>query len=111
MVSSRPNNTDLRTAWRERLLQASLRGVRVVFLVAETQQEVEQERLRAEAEEFEDIVEVGVTDGHRLLGYKILAGHAWAYQQVSGRTQPHQETLSQVQRRSSRGQVGRQRGG
>ena len=89
MVSSRPNNTDLRTAWRERLLSASLQGVKVVFLVAETEQEVEQERLRAEAEEFEDIVEVGVTDGHRLLGYKILAGHVWAYQQVSGNTKDY----------------------
>ena len=34
------------------------------------------------------LVQVGVTDGHRLLGYKILAGHVWAFH--------HCQTASQV---------------
>ena len=50
--------------------------------MAETEEE-EQESVRAEQEKEQDIVQVGVTDGHRLLGYKILTGHVWAYQQVS----------------------------
>ena len=39
----------------------------------------QQESLEAEYEEQQDIVQVGVTDGHRLHGYKILTGHAWGY--------------------------------
>ena len=79
MVSSRPAHRDLRAAWRER---RSL-GVKLVFLVAQGEEEGEQEALRAEHEEHQDIVEVGVKDGHRLLAYKILTGHAWAYHHCS----------------------------
>ena len=79
MVSSRPAHRDLRAAWRER----RRRGVKLVFLVAQGEEEGEQEALRAEHEEHQDIVEVGVKDGHRLLAYKILTGHAWAYHHCS----------------------------
>ena len=57
-----------------------LRGVKVVFLVAQTESEDQQRRLEAEHVQHADIVQVGVPDGHRLLGYKILAGHVWAFQ-------------------------------
>ena len=77
LVSSRPAHSDLRAAWRAR--QAG-RGVRVVFLVAETEDQLEQSRLEEEQAQHEDIVQVGVADGHRLLAYKILAGHVWAFQ-------------------------------
>ena len=82
MVSSRPANTELRAAWRARLAGSSAvsRGVKVVFLVAETEGEQQQARLEEEQARHEDIVQVGVADGHRLLGYKILAGHVWAFQ-------------------------------
>ena len=80
MVSSRPTNTELRAAWRRRQAGSLSRGVKVVFLVAQTEEEVKQTSLEAEHTQHGDIVQVGVTDGHRLLGYKILAGHVWAYQ-------------------------------
>lgn len=83
MVSSRPANRELRAAWRERHHQPSLQGVHIVFLLAQTEQEAEQELVRAEQEEHQDILQVGVTDGHRLLAYKILAGHVWAAQHCS----------------------------
>ena len=77
MVSSRPANTELRSAWRRRQAGSLSRGVKVVFLVAQT--ELQQASLEAEHDQHGDIVQVGVADGHRLLGYKILAGHVWAY--------------------------------
>lgn len=80
MVSSRPANTELRSAWRRRQAASLSRGVKVVFLVAQTEEELQQTSLEAEQVQHGDIVQVGVTDGHRLLGYKILAGHVWAFQ-------------------------------
>ena len=80
MVSSRPANTDLRAAWRRRQAGSLSQGVKVVFLVARTEGELQQGQLEAEQVRHGDIVQVGVADGHRLLGYKILAGHVWAYQ-------------------------------
>lgn len=80
MVSSRPTNTELRAAWRRRQAGSLSQGVKVVFLVAQTEGEAQQTSLEAEHAQHGDIVQVGVPDGHRLLGYKILAGHVWAYQ-------------------------------
>ena len=81
MVSSRPANTRLREHWRKRGRSSR---VRVVFLVADTVRERDQEELEREAEEHGDIVQVKVRDGHRLLAYKILAGHVWSYLHCPG---------------------------
>ena len=62
--------------------------MKVVFLVARTEGELQQGQLEAEQVRHGDIVQVGVADGHRLLGYKILAGHVWAFH--------HCQTASQV---------------
>ena len=76
MVSSRPVNILLRDHWRRR---GQVGLVRVIFLVAETVRESEQDQLEREHEEHRDILQVKVQDGHRLLAYKILAGHVWSY--------------------------------
>ena len=93
MVSSRPANTDLRAAWRRRHAGSLSQGVKVVFLVARTEGELQQGQLEAEQVRHGDIVQVGVADGHRLLGYKILAGHVWAFH--------HCQTASQVAKSGS----------
>ena len=52
-------------------------GLKIVFLVAEpvTEDRAEVQRwLETEAEAWGDILQPGLEDGHRKLGYKILAG-------------------------------------
>ena len=51
--------------------------LKIVFLVAEpvTEDRAEvQQWLETEAEDWGDILQPGLEDGHRKLGYKILAG-------------------------------------
>ena len=71
MVSSGPANTKLRQQWRRRV--AGRPGLKVVFLVANTTSAAAQAELEAEHEAEGDIVQCGVEDGHRLLGYKEVA--------------------------------------
>ena len=71
MVSSGPANTQLRHQWRRRV--AGRPGLKVVFLVANTTSAAAQAELEAEHEAEGDIVQCGVEDGHRLLGYKEVA--------------------------------------
>ena len=60
-------------------------GLRIVFLVAEPvngdteDREEVQERLIREAEMLGDILQPGLEDGHRKLGYKIISGE-WRIQ-------------------------------
>ena len=70
MVSSGPASTQLRQQWRRRV--AARPGLKVVFLVANTTSAAAQAELEAEHEAEGDIVQCGVEDGHRLLGYKVL---------------------------------------
>ena len=58
MVSSRPANTDLRAAWRRRHAGSLSQGVKVVFLVARTEGELQQGQLEAEQARHGDIVQV-----------------------------------------------------
>ena len=55
-------------------------GEKVVFLVANTKTDEDQDILESEHGDHGDIVQCDVEDGHRLLGYKILCGHVWAYE-------------------------------
>ena len=71
MVSSGPASTQLRHQWRRRV--AGRPGLKVVFLVANTTSAAAQAELEAEHEAAGDIVQCGVEDGHRLLGYKEVA--------------------------------------
>ena len=57
--------------------------MRLVFLVAKSEDLELEAALQAEHSKHGDIVQVGVPDGHRLLGYKILGGHVWAYEHCS----------------------------
>ena len=58
MVSSRPANTDLRAAWRRRHAGSLSQGVKVVFLVARAEGELQQDQLEAEQARHGDIVQV-----------------------------------------------------
>ena len=61
MVSSGPNNRELRDGWRQRMAEVQhRRGIRVVFLVANTTTSGDQQRLETEHEEEGDIVQCGV---------------------------------------------------
>ena len=62
MVSSGPNNRELRDGWRQRMaeVQGYWRGIKVVFLVANTTTSGDQERLEMEHKEEGDIVQCGV---------------------------------------------------
>ena len=61
MVSSGPNNRELRDGWRQRMAEVQhRRGIRVVFLVANTTTSGDQQRLETEHEEEGDIVQYGV---------------------------------------------------
>ena len=60
MVSSGPNNRELRDGWRQRMAEVQQRrGIRVVFLVANTTTSGDQQRLEIEHEEEGDIVQCG----------------------------------------------------
>ena len=61
MVSSGPKNRELRDGWRQRMGEVrQRRGIKVVFLVANTTTSVDQERLEREHGEEGDIVQCGV---------------------------------------------------
>ena len=61
MVSSGPNNRELRDGWRQRMAEVQQRrGIRVVFLVANTTTSGDQQRLETEHEEEGDILQCGV---------------------------------------------------
>ena len=61
MVSSGPKNKELRDGWRQRMgAVEQRRGIRVVFLVANTTTPGDQERLEGEQQEEGDIVQCGV---------------------------------------------------
>ena len=61
MVSSGPGNRALRDGWRQRMAELQQRrGIKVVFLVANTTTSGDQARLESEHVEAEDIVQCGV---------------------------------------------------
>ena len=79
MISSGPGQFANREAWRERTKDS--REVKVIFLVAKPQEGSEglQKYLEEEHQQFGDILQSDIVDGHRRLGYKILTGYVWSY--------------------------------
>ena len=79
MISSGPAQFKNREAWRGRV--SHRREVKVIFLVAKPQVGSEglQKFLEEEDEQFGDILQSDIVDGHRRLGYKILTGYVWSY--------------------------------
>ena len=79
MISSGPAQFKNREAWRGRV--SHRREVKVIFLVAKPQEGSEglQKYLEEEDEQFGDILQSDIVDGHRRLGYKILTGYVWSY--------------------------------
>ena len=82
LVSSGPLNQANRDRWRMDV--EGIGGVRLVFLVAKAGSSEDQEMLEDEHEKHGDIVQSSLADGHRKLGYKILAGYVWAFLHCSG---------------------------
>ena len=56
-----------------------MEGVRLVFLVSSPVTKSDADSLSSEHDSHEDIVQSSLSDGHRLLGYKILTGYVWVY--------------------------------
>ena len=77
MVLTMPRNRHLRNNWRRYVKDR--RGVRVFFMTSQTTSDEDQNILDAESDEEGDIVQCGMEDGHRRLGYKILCGHIWSF--------------------------------
>ena len=79
MISSGPGQFKNRETWRGRVRDR--REVKVIFLVAKPQAESEglQKYLEEEHEQFGDLLQSSIVDGHRRLGYKILTGYVWSY--------------------------------
>ena len=79
MISSGPAQFRNREVWRGRT--KDWREVKIIFLVAKPQEGGEdlQKHLEEENEEFGDILQSDIVDGHRRLGYKILTGYVWSY--------------------------------
>ena len=60
------------------------KDVRLVFLISTPNEKETQERLFEEHEEYGDLLNTNLSDGHRKLGYKILTGYLWAAKRCSG---------------------------
>ena len=85
IISSGPKNRELRHKWRSQVKTHT--DIRAVFLVAQPvgdDSEHVQESLQQEHDQHGDIVQAGVEDGHRKLGYKILSGYVWTHLHCPG---------------------------
>ena len=79
MISSGPAQFRNREVWRGRT--KDWREIKIIFLVAKPQEGSKdlQKHIEEENEEFGDILQSDIVDGHRRLGYKILTGYVWSY--------------------------------
>ena len=69
MILTMPGHRQLRDRWRRELRGRA--GVRLLFLNSATRTAGDQRLLEAEAGQQGDILQCGVEDGHRRLGYKV----------------------------------------
>ena len=89
MISSGPNNIESRGRWREAISGVGggegEGGLKVMFLVSSCQPGQDcPHQLEEEHRHHGDILQTSLLDGHRRLGYKILAGYVWAHQHCPG---------------------------
>ena len=87
MISSGPTNVRSRDQWREALsgVGGGEGRLKVIFLVSSCQPDQEcGHDLEEEHHHHADILQTSLLDGHRRLGYKILAGYVWAHQHCPG---------------------------
>ena len=85
LVSSGPDNVQSRARWREEMSAVSGEKVKVVFMVSTCQPgQVCRHDVAGEQREHGDILQTSLLDGHRRLGYKVLAGYVWAHQHCPG---------------------------
>ena len=78
MISSAFNNAAARSRWRQVISELGEPGVRAVFLVSSC--DTCSHDLTREHADHGDIVHTSLADGHRRLGYKILSGYIWTYE-------------------------------
>ena len=76
MVSSGPRYLNSRTRWRRDV--EGVEGVKIIFLVSLSGDDVIDQMLVEEHKKHTDILQTSLPDGHRKLGYKILTGYIWA---------------------------------
>ena len=69
MILTMPGHRQLRDRWRQELRGRA--GVRLLFLNSATRTAGDQRLLESEAGQEWDILQCGVEDGHRRLGYKV----------------------------------------
>ena len=90
MISSGPSNVQSRARWREAISgsegeREGERRLKVMFLVSTCQPDQKCEHdLEEEHHHHGDILQTSLLDGHRRLGYKILAGYVWTHLHCPG---------------------------
>jgi len=77
MVSSGPKNQELRLKWRQKM--TGKQKFRLIFVMSQTNSDEDQKKVEEEHEKHGDLLQCGMMDGHRRLGYKLLMGYAWVY--------------------------------
>ena len=90
MISSGPSNVQSRARWREAISgsegeREGERRLKVMFLVSTCQPDQKCDHdLEEEHHHHGDILQTSLLDGHRRLGYKILAGYVWTHLHCPG---------------------------